>query len=477
MSVRWLCIETHFLAGRYHGRRGKKHHQWPPNPHRLFQALVAAGNMGFHRKNFCDEKKEALRWLETQPNPEIIAPETRKSPRVKLYGPNNDADKEIPEGESITRAEKLLCPHTLIGDATVRFLWQIKEEDWKSAYSHIEIICAESRRLHSLGLGIDLVAGNGRVISEAEKRGIPGEVWLADENGSGWRVPTAGSLDEILDCHAQQSKRVQKDYVIPPVPPRKCSEVSYIRRAEGWFRRVHAFKLVNEDGQYRPFNPRRVMEVAAWLRHAAHKKARDLKTDPNFIENFICGHGKNIEEKNKRLSYLPLPTIPAKGRDGGIRRVLLVTPFNYSRGKEERIISSLDGMSLVSEKKEFMADLQTLPREDRMVKRYLIKSKRWGSVTPVVLPGHDDYRLRKARGLILKSLKQAGYTTPIEEICLRNGPIFPGAEMAHTYRVPAYLKGFTLIHVVLTFSDEVPGPVVIGAGRHIGLGTFSRLDD
>ena len=37
--MRWLAIEVHFLAGRYHGRGDDgRVAEWPPNPHRLFQA-------------------------------------------------------------------------------------------------------------------------------------------------------------------------------------------------------------------------------------------------------------------------------------------------------------------------------------------------------------------------------------------------------------------------------------------------------
>jgi hypothetical protein len=90
---------------------------------------------------------------------------------------------------------------------------------------------------------------------------------------------------------------------------------------------------VDEDGAYRSFDPRYAMEVAAWLRHAAHERAKAMKLDADFIERFVCGHGENAEAKNDRLSYLPLPTIAPKGRDGRIRRVLLAEPFGCLAGR------------------------------------------------------------------------------------------------------------------------------------------------
>jgi CRISPR-associated protein Csb2 len=88
----------------------------------------------------------------------------------------------------------------------------------------------------------------------------------------------------------------------------------------------------------------------------------------------------------------------------------------------------------------------------------------------------DDRRSRKAYGLVLKALARAGYTTPVCQIDLQAEPVFPGAEMAPRYRVPAYLREFPRAHVLLTFDQPVPGPVAIGAGRHVGLGIFASLE-
>jgi CRISPR-associated protein Csb2 len=182
--------------------------------------------------------------------------------------------------------------------------------------------------------------------------------------------------------------------------------------------------------------------------------------------------------KNARFSYLPLLTIPAAGRDGRIRRVLLAELFGSGGRNAEAVARRLSGASLVEENTgEIKADLrraETSPRKG-IVGRYVAESTVWGSVTPVVLPGRDDYRQRKAHGLILKALAQAGYTTPILEIQLQEEPVFPGAERARAYRAPAYLKQYPRTHAIITFAKPVRGPVAIGGGRHVGLGTFATL--
>lgn len=497
----WLCIEVHFLAGYYHGCSDEgRDHQWPPNPHRLFQALVAAGNLGFRRMEFSEAKKQALYWLERRAAPEIVAPETHRGNVVRLYVPNNDLDKVArawaknakPEKfPNELRTDKNLRPHYLCGDTTARFLWPITGDEWEIAKPHAELLCAEARHLHSLGLGIDLVIGNGRVFQDDEKRSLVGNVWMPDAGGIGWRVTIEGSLDELVARYREQRMRVRiaggrgtDRWVAPLAPPTSFREVSYRRRAVGRTRAVHLFGLVDENGRYRSFDPRDVTIVAAWLRHAAHESARRMKLDQEFTDRFVCGHAADVAGRNDRFSYVPLPTIPFKGRDGRIRRVLLVEPFDGGGKKAEVVARRLAGASLIAEGTgDVMADLRAIGRPslncnhrfDDVIRRYLDQSRRWGSVTPVILPGQDDRRSHKAHGLVLKALAQAGYTTPVAEIHLQSEPVFPGSEMAHGYRVPVYLKAFPRTHAIITFAQPVPGPIAIGSGRHVGLGVCASL--
>jgi CRISPR-associated protein Csb2 len=41
---------------------------------------------------------------------------------------------------------------------------------------------------------------------------------------------------------------------------------------------------------------------------------------------------------------------------------------------------------------------------------------------------------------------------------------------------PAYLREYPHTHAIITFAEDVHGPVALGAGRHIGLGLFGALE-
>ena len=136
--------------------------------------------------------------------------------------------------------------------------------------------------------------------------------------------------------------------------------------------------------------------------------------------------------------------------------------------------------------------LQRIPdkRQDRVRDAYTGESRSWASFTPVILPGHDDRKPDKTRKLILKALAQSGIDQPCE---FEWGAFsaFPKSYSADKYvrdesardgkRLVGYVRPDHLLHQIavhlrLRFDDPVPGPIVIGAGRHCGFGLLARTD-
>ncbi len=261
---------------------------------------------------------------------------------------------------------------------------------------------------------------------------------------------------------------------IKAMPLNQYDEVTYVREAAARRPPMHAFALINEDGDYCRFDSTDAMVVAAELRHAAHARAKQLKFDAAFTEGYVCGHANGSHDKDDRFAYVPVPTLAPAGRDNDIRRVMLIQGRKHS--KADSLVRRLSNVSLSGKARLRPIDN---PDKDGVLKKYTEAAERWATVTPVVLPGHLNGRglANRQKKLVLKSLKHAGIMTPVSEIRLQPDPIFPGAERAGCYRVPEYLRQFTKTHAIITFSEPVIGPVVIGAGRYIGLGLMAGLDE
>ncbi len=484
---RWLAIEATFLSGRYHGRRGEgRETDWPPSPYRLFQALLASAHLGSRTVQWSSAKEVAFRWLERRQPPEIRAPRAYSSSAFRLSVPNNDMDivarawarrSRSRRRPSELRAAKTLRPVALEGDATVRYLWPITDGEWEGCRETAELICDESRHLHHLGLGVDLVAARGRMLDDVATRALPGEAWSPGAIPKRTRVPVDGSYAELVDRYAAFVRRLSAGTVDVSQPPRCVGWVGYRRRAAELPHETYAFGLVREGGGWASFEALKVAHVSAWLRHAAREAATSLGFDFPFIDRYVSGHSNDPNGLAERLTYVPLPSIGHAHVDGRIRRALLVRPALTSDPRADAIVRSLQGAVLRDEAGVVRSDLQRLDHaaRDGVFATYLSRGTTWGSVTPVVLPGFDDRDFRKATGLVLKALAQAGCHTPVTEVTLQRLPVFPGADRAERYFVPSYLRLYPRTHVILSFSESVGGPLVIGSGRYVGLGLMAPL--
>jgi CRISPR-associated protein Csb2 len=121
------------------------------------------------------------------------------------------------------------------------------------------------------------------------------------------------------------------------------------------------------------------MVVAAEFRHAAHARAEQLKFDAAFTEGYVCGHANGSHDKGARFAYVPVPA----GRDNDIRRVMLIQGRENSRAAS--LVRRLSGAPVAGK-----ARLRPIddPDSDGVLRKYMEASKRWATVTPIVLPGH-----------------------------------------------------------------------------------------
>jgi len=504
--TRYLCISVTLLDNLFHGKRDGDEPEWPPSPMRLFQALLAGSKLASGNGNWASEKAAAFRWLERLEPPMIIAPSSRPATAYTIYVPNNDADQKFERQDRLT--SKVVHPQRIrrgagAGDELpqLHYVWTIDNCPEAEAEKHCAVLSQEARRLVALGWGIDQAIASGRVLGDADLAVLPGERWYPREGVQKvqhmLRVPKIGSLADCERAYKAFTERIRRGRGVqlayaPPDRPRCFRMVPYLRATTMPPRPYAEFEL--PDGV--AFRQESARDVAAMVRSLACGEKQDFREQfpDDDSEVYLAGHVNGARSSPPRFSYLPLPTIGHEHSDGLIRRVLIAEPFGgdgrHAAWAQQRLVNQALLDTEGNERGVLMSLWRRTSRS--IIKRYVGEGREWATVTPVILPGFDDFRgvskeeqragrATKAEQLFLKAVVQAGLPSEVvESFTLRKAPFWPGSTHPSRYKRPDYLdtpknRRFPAWHVYVRFRERVPGPIAIGAGRHCGLGLFAAL--
>lgn len=501
-----LCLTFRFLTPLFHGRKDGGAPEWPPSPLRVMQALVATAG----RAEGTSFDGSAFAWLEGLEAPTIVAPVVEHLGGYRLSVPNNAMDEVARSwgrggdaDPSKHRAMKAVKPQRLIDGDAVHYLWATGG-DARHAPRLIEL----AKGVVALGWGLDHVVGNGEVMPAKEAAALTGSRWLPGrEDAAGLRVPMEGTLTALNARHARFLTRTSLDGgSFDPTPPlSRFRMIRYLPATRGRAAPLAAFSLLRPDGSaMRAFDAARdVTRVAGMLRHAASRAAEASGWQPDRVRSLVLGHGEapgaatHRPAPEGRLAFLPAPTIErtAKGeRSGAVRRVLVASYGDGLAVEWARV--NLAGRELIDEATMQAVAVLGAQDEDAVVRRFTNPSRTWVSVSPVVLPGHDDRgglrrRLANVRRdperqrtllgklnartecLLRRALTQSGVPAEFArtaEIEWRPVPFFAGVSRADAFRVPSHLAALPRCHVRLRFSGPLSGPLCVGAGRFYGLG-------
>ncbi len=504
----YFSISVTFLDRRYHGRGDGGKQEWPPSPLRLFQALVAAnadqieGDLG-----------SALNWIEKQAPPEILAPRFKSGMPYQLSVPNNAMDlvaKAWSKGEyfgkkdnnpATHRTMKIICPiHMLEGD-TVHYLWHLTEYSSGKKEMFGRLVSAVER-IHAVGWGIDTVVSNARILTPEHTTKLSGVQWKPCNSGiNALRTPLPGTLDALRDRHTSFLKRVDRmNTYYSPVEPLSCFKVTHYCSPDDSLGFPYIiFQLRNDDDTFFSYPQGRLIHLAGMMRHVALDVMKTsappwIKNVEEWLDTYVAGHVRSGHGKHRQLSYVPLPSIGHRHADHYVRRMMITAPIGDEQ-MLKHLASRISGHQLKPECKEDggrseFAEMSppTLVRvsRDNVSDRYTQPTDIWASVTPVILPGHTDRNSAKTVKLIQKALTQSG----IEQPCTyewREMSWYPKSLSSHKfnrnkkqfgYIRPDHLLSLSAVHLKIRFKDKlsIAGPLLIGAGRHCGLGVFAALD-
>ncbi|WP_038171087.1 type I-U CRISPR-associated protein Csb2 [Verrucomicrobium sp. BvORR106] len=545
----YFRISIHFLGGEFHGRSDNGESEWPPSPLRLFQALTNAAAR-LDGSGIAEQNAAALRWFEalTQP-PEIFADKATPTTGCQFYVPDNVGDlvaKQWSDGKYFDsknhpidiagfRTEKRVRPLVLRGSCAVHYIWKLGESS--SIASIRETIAVIAKATSRLGWGVDLVVVDA-AFEESTHIDSSLERWLPVETsgGSPLRVPVSGTFAALEERHTAFLSRLQTTgdgkQFFSPVPPLEQFRVVTYRRETEIARPPYAILALRnlDDRTYASFDAQwRRLHLAGMLRHTASQSdfAAALGWDKKRVDSFVLGHDKggstnsDVPQDSARLVFVPLPSIEWRGEErgfttGAIRRVLVTVQGFCPNSEFSRIVRVLEGRELIDEKSKLPAAfLRRQSEKDRAVDSYFSKeSAVWATVTPVVLPGHDDPRQLRKRlrpeapalsaeekaqilrkldvrieRLLRKALLDSGLPAPLvanAELQWRDTGFVQGVDLASRYSVPDHCRRFRRLHVRICWREHIlegsaqpiklKGPFCIGSGKFAGLGLFVPLE-
>ena len=476
-----LILEIDFLTGvcRAARRPGDDEPDWPPQPDRVFSALVSAWGV----RGEVPEERVALEWLECQRSPMIQASGYSARTAPDVYVPVNDP-KASKAMKTYIRVlpdyrprQPRQFPVALPDDPTMELIW-------KDAVPEAKVLDALNTLAQCVGyIGHSASLVRCRFLAAAarqsEQKLMPSRRWVYSGRlreleaayharperpmiSSGWSVPSQNNLSESG-------------------PPNTWLVLEAIK---GEVPDIRASSLVC-----------RLLRAALMC---GYRRSGQRDTIPEVVS----GHTPDgMPTRNPHLAIVPMAFAGWPHADGHVLGFALIPPHgeslqcidgfrtawetvaHYEPDEQQRVLT-LRGLPLrgplhlspVTE--ESKRSLSSGP--------YLKTSSRWATVTPIVL---EHYLKKKhdaeIQELVADSCKHAGLPRPNPEgIWISKHSAVEGVPSARPlageppwtqWRLPKPLRTRQLTHAIIDFEEQVPGPVLLGAGRFTGLGLCRRM--
>lgn len=486
-------------CARYHGTAHGAP-EWPPSPARLFQALVSGSAQGHVVSR---ELGPALEWLESLAPPVIAAPRARLGQRVSLFVPNNDADaEEDPLDVSGIRTQKVVHPSLLECEGPILYVWSLVD-----AAPEATLIANAANEVYQLGRGTDMAWAIGEIMDDAalelRLNAHVGTIYRPEPQASGRYLacPAPGSLASLIERHG--TAKLQREgqgktarLLFTNAPKARFSNVSYALARP---RVLYELRDAELDDRLWPWPLVRVVKLVEAIRDCVAARLRaGLPGDEAAVERAIIGRkadGTDSSPADRRVRVLPLPSIGHAHADRGVRRILLELPSGAPLRRED-IEWAFSGLQPHSPDTGVLGPFRLARTEaDEMLRHYEGPSRRWRSVTPVVLhEGAARRRIEPTRRR--EEAKQASERAAEEahavaavHVALRHAGIRRTAVVVGVQREPfdgrgaraeAFAEGTRfakerLWHVELELNEPLRGPLTIGDGRFLGLGLMAPV--
>jgi CRISPR-associated protein Csb2 len=456
-----LTIEVEFLMGRATLSQwgNRRQAEWPPHPQRLYSALVAA----HHELDGGQTCERALKWLEGLPAPEIKAdflPSSRMS--TSFFVPVND---EAIKSEKVridfrhvldrrNRQERFF-PTVVPSDPIVAFQWP----DAPGLEDHRDALKTLVENMTYLG------HSSSPVRACLRENAIKPTLRPDKEGTLSLRVPGPGRFDRLVSMHALR----QEDESVQP-PMGKIEPYERVDATSSSVFSRDAIVVALEDG------PRLGLDsTLPLMQHVRNAVLARLGSCPEILS----GHDESGNmSKKPHLAIVPLGFVGSQHADGSLKGIAFVLPSEADAAVRRRLRAALAQTWLLhlgplGSIKVVYVDSAARPQLRSLeFSRYVAPADTWVSVTPVVLDRYPKTKGPTAAGIVSAACEKIGLPRPIE-VSLGGVSALRGAPRAGEFHGSSKQVNNRLRqHAVIRFDRAVKGPVIIGAGRFLGLGLF-----
>ena len=476
-----LLLEVEFLTGAYRGAEEPASllADWPPQPDRVFSALVSS----WAARGGNDEEQNALKWLECQEPPSVHASDcwSRNAPDV-FVPPNDLQQSKTPATyEQVLPASRrrqprrfpVACPR----DPTLTIAWNAEPDER----------CVEA--LRRIAHDVAYVGHSTSLVRCHFTLGVAAD--LPHPGAAPRRVVYPGRLEELEAAHRANGVR--------PVIRAGATLASDIEGAAS----------VDRGSKDREWL---VLEVMSDWRPdilASGVLCRDLRRTlmsgyrqkglENRIPEVVSGHAADGRPtRQPHMAIIPMAFVGREHASAAIFGFALVPPSGVELAdipgfraafdavsryeeQEQRRILSVDGAG--PEGAIGLSPVAGETAQSLLPANYRRPARVWATVTPVVLDRHlKSFDDSEKRQILVSSCANIGLPRPEPgKIQVTRHSAVLGVPSVVTgrsappwtkWRVPESLRTRTLVHAVIEFPEPVAGPVILGAGRFTGLGLF-----
>ena len=297
-----------------------------------------------------------------------------------------------------------------------------------------------------------------------------------------------GDLERLHDSHRgvrpRSLPKVGVAYTDRQVPQAPTQPVRIGNLSGEWF----SFALRPEDRK-RPGHTG--LPLIRCLRDALMHHADDP------VHPIISGHEPNGDRvRRPHLALAALPFVGARHATGQVLGLAALLPTEVDDDARLAVLRALERWrhsggelrlgragTVAIEGLSDAADLVSTRRSS-----WAEPARTWISATPIALPRHPgrlssgtaparDRAWRNAEQTVIMACVHLDLPEP-EEVTLSLAPMMKGVDRARRY--PSFHQGpevRALVHATIRFAEPVTGPLLIGAGRYLGLGLMYPIAD